>query len=119
MPHPLDMLDRLILWHIMDDYLKHPGIKGTGQQMAQLRCKAAAGDCVVPGCLNIAHGALVVQPHDPVEEFLICIVFSTGQKQFEYIKVIVDIVHRGPKTLVGEGIHLTGLFGSGQLVKLL
>ena len=25
-PHPLDMLDCLILWHIMDDYLEHPGI---------------------------------------------------------------------------------------------
>ena len=87
--------------------------------MTQFRCKAAAGDCVVPGRLNIAHGALVVQFHDPVEEFLICIVLSTGQKQFEYIKMVVDIVHRGPKPMVGEGIHLTGLFGSGQLVKLL
>ena len=74
--HPLDMLDRLILWHIMDDYLEHPGIKGAGQQMAQLRCKAAAGDCVVPGCLNIAHGALVVQFHDPMEKFLICFCLS-------------------------------------------
>ena len=76
--HPLDMLDRLILWHIVDDHLEHPGIKGAGQQMAQLRCKAAAGNCVVPGRLNIAHGTLVVQFHDPVEEFLICTILPTG-----------------------------------------
>ena len=79
-PHPLDMLNRLILWHIMDDHLEHSGIKGAGQQMAQFRRKTATGDCVVPGCLNIAHGALVVQLHNPVEKFLICIVLSTGQK---------------------------------------
>ena len=74
------MLDRLLLWHIVDDHLKYASIKGAGQQMAQLRCKAAAGDCVVSGRLNIAHGALVVQLHNPVEKFLICIVLSTGQK---------------------------------------
>ena len=33
-PHPLDMLDRLLLWHIVDDHLKYASIKGAGQQMA-------------------------------------------------------------------------------------
>lgn len=92
-PHPLDMLDCLILWHIMDDHLEHPGIKGTGQQMTQFRCEAAAGDCVIPRCLNITHGALVVYFHDSVEEFLICTVLSTGQKQLELVKMVVDIVY--------------------------
>ena len=61
--------------------------------MAQLWCKAAAGDCVVPRCLNIAHGTLIVYFHESVEEFLICTVLSTGQKQLELVQMVVDLVY--------------------------
>ena len=80
-PKPMiEIGEKPILWHIMNDHLEHPGIKGTGQQMTQFRSKAAAGDCVIPRCLNITHGALVIQLHDPVEELLVCTILSTGQK---------------------------------------
>ena len=41
--HPLDMLDRLNLWHIMDEHIEQPSITGAGQSMARIRYKAAAG----------------------------------------------------------------------------
>ena len=87
--------------------------------MAQLWCKAAAGDCVVPRCLNIAHGTLIVYFHDSVEEFLICTVLSTGHKQLELIKMVVDIVYLGLTAMIRERIHLAGLLSPRELIKLL
>ena len=99
-PHPLDMLNCLILWHIVDDHLKYASIKGAGQQMAQFRCEAAAGDRIIPGCLNISNSALCIQLHNTMKELLICAALPAGQEQFELVKVVINIVYRGPKAMV-------------------